>query len=317
MIAHLNTARFGNRRRWLLRRRFQEESTEAFGILDEMRQVEALHTAARRYCRARHDECWEAYRELILRLAREGKGYWKTNEFTQEEIDLYPRYLVLWPILRDIERLQPNASANVDGLREMLSQIGREAADQLTSNLSNEAGMAVMDDERQRFIEHISSLSQRNLAAIKPLPFRRVLAPDEEIVLWGELKKQWHIEGPWYPLVSGDPPANTVAFHTHYFDTKKVEALRRILFERGIDHLWEVRWSVACEIDLSSFCPSFEVSAGSNRLYGAGEEGYWTSAGIDWLVYASHENSITLTGEWLVSAFQSAMPGCSESTFTW
>ena len=39
-----------------------------------MDEVRALHTAARRYCRARHDEWWEVYRGLVALLDREGKG---------------------------------------------------------------------------------------------------------------------------------------------------------------------------------------------------------------------------------------------------
>lgn len=56
-----------------------------------MRDVDALHTAARRYCRARHDEAWDEYRDLALRLYRNGRGSWVTNEATTEELAVFPR----------------------------------------------------------------------------------------------------------------------------------------------------------------------------------------------------------------------------------
>ena len=79
--------------------------------------------------------------------------------------------------------------------------------------------------------------------------------------------------------------------------------------------MWELRWSLGIEIELESFCPSFASSAGSDSLYGAGEEGFWTGGESDWLVYVSHENSITLAGAWLVSAFENAVPGSASLTF--
>lgn len=91
--------------------------------------------------------------------------------------------------------------------------------------------------------------------------------------------------------------------------------LREILRKRSIERVWEIRWSMTSEIDLDSFSPSYAQSGGSTKLYGANEEAYWTSAEFQWLVYASHEDSITLAGEWLVAAFEDAVPGCRAFTY--
>ena len=280
-----------------------------------MDEIRALHTAARRYCRARHDESLEEYRKLVLRLDRERKGSWRTGEVTKDELELYPRSLVLWAILREVEQIEPESESTLDGLREALVRIGRDATDKFVSHFCEPPGISAIQDERMKFIEHVSSLSRRRLAAVRPLPFRRVLRPDERSHLCGETKKRWAIAGHWYPLASCGSPSDVIAFHTNYFDQKKIDVLRSILSERGVKRLWEFRWSVACEIELDSFYPSFEQAAGSNTLYGACEEGFWTNVRNDWLVYASPESSITLAGSWLVSEFELAMPDCVEYIF--
>jgi len=281
-----------------------------------MRDVDALHTAARRYCRARHDEAWDEYRDLALRLHRNGKGSWITNEATTQELAVFPRYLVLWAILKDVERLAPANFASVDGLREALTQIGWAARDEATENPAIAAGVSAMQDQRRLFVDYIGSLAARELAAVAPLPYRRVLPEFEWKQVWTRIESRWRIDGAWYPLVEGAPPLDVLPFHVDYFDLQKIDALRNILAERGIARVIELRWSVGQELELESFCPSFAISAGSGRLYGAGEEAYWTGTEeTDWLVYVSHESSITIAGAWLISRLERAFPDCRAFTY--
>jgi hypothetical protein len=39
-----------------------------------------------------------------------------------------------------------------------------------------------------------------------------------------------------------------------------------------------------------------------------GAEGYWTDASLNWLVYASHESSVTVAGQRLLPLFQQRWP---------
>jgi hypothetical protein len=77
--------------------------------------------------------------------------------------------------------------------------------------------------------------------------------------------------------------------------------LRELLTRRRINRIWEMREHSGdeYELELALFRPHYN-----------GAEGYWTSAESDWLVYASHESSITLAGEWLVAGFRDVVPDC-------
>jgi len=165
-----------------------------------MDEIRALHTEARRYCRARHDEYWEEYRKLVVRLAREEEGYYKTNQYTAEELAVYPRYLVLAAILMEVERLVPDACSTLDGLRERLRHIGHNATNNIVGSPANDPAVPVMQDERQQFIEHISGLTRRKLAGIKLLPFRRVLTDDEYRRHWNKISERW---GKWRTRLFG------------------------------------------------------------------------------------------------------------------
>ena len=62
--------------------------------------------------------------------------------------------------------------------------------------------------------------------------------------------------------------------------------------------MWELReHGPSYEIELSEFDPSY-----------TGAEGFWSSAELDWLLYASHESSITVGGESLIAAITHAWP---------
>ncbi len=172
-----------------------------------------------------------------------------------------------------------------------------------------------MASERKRFNKYVASLSQRALAKVKPLPYLRVLADAEWKEHCAAIERLWSVKGHWYPLSGNNPPPHVLPFHTDYFDQEKVDLLRGILMDRRQHRVLSLRWSIGFEIELDSFEPSYKWSVGSRFLYGAGEEAFWTNPACDFLVYASHENSITIAGAWLVEAFERAMPGCRECTY--
>jgi hypothetical protein len=59
------------------------------------------------------------------------------------------------------------------------------------------------------------------------------------------------------------------------------------------------------EMDLEDFYPSHK-----------GLEQYWTSEAMDWIIYSSHEHSITIGGDWLVSGIQREWPGWRTGLYT-
>lgn len=130
----------------------------------------------------------------------------------------------------------------------------------------------------------------------------RPIKPDQSDLLWKQLEVRWQADGTyWYPLRAGSPSFETLAFHKDYFDRLREQKLRDILKLHGVDTIFELRegrWQ-ELEIEVDSFEP-----------YYSGMEGYWVDLNLDWLVYASHESSITLAGGWLTRAVRAADPGC-------
>jgi len=65
--------------------------------------------------------------------------------------------------------------------------------------------------------------------------------------------------------------------------------------------VWELReleTDTNKEIDLALLVPIY-----------TGAEGYWTDASLGWLVYASHESSVTVAGETLLPELQRRWSG--------
>ena len=51
-------------------------------------------------------------------------------------------------------------------------------------------------------------------------------------------------------------------------------------------------------------------------LVPAGAEVFWTSRELDWVLYVSHEHSITVAGDWLVAGVKAIWPNRQERLYT-
>ncbi|MBL8237499.1 MAG: hypothetical protein JNM66_08785 [Bryobacterales bacterium] len=247
-----------------------------------MTPITALHTAARRYCRTRHDYYWNRH----------------TTESHREQ-DEVARYIFLSGALLQIERHTPSDFATLAELQNALFDIAKDGD----------------SDESRILRQYIINLSPSDLATIEPLPYRRILTPSEHTQIESQLKQRWGIDGHWHPFMGTEPPPDVLAFHTDFFDDQMAMILRTLLGANGVDRLLELRWSVACELDLALFNPRFESSGDSDILYGAGQEAFWTNSAYEFLVHASHESSITITGDWLLPAFEREVPQCRNHTY--
>lgn len=130
---------------------------------------------------------------------------------------------------------------------------------------------------------------------------------DELILrLWDEWDVKEHY---WFPLtLNQTAPAFTEAFQAAFFQEESThETLQQILAARGIATMFELREDgQMCEIELAQFHPVYTWL-----------EGFWFSAQLDWLIYASHENSLTIGGQWLLPEVQAAWPDWKRHIWTW
>jgi hypothetical protein len=277
-----------------------------------MNNKTALHTAARRYCQDRFHEWMESYKELQLKEKWKVENLFKPGwDYSEEAFGVFPRYRIDKAIRIEVERLAPESSNSLEELRSQLISACDIAEGRLRSELKNEIARKALREESEDYKTYIRILNEGDLLSVAPLPFRRVLADKECKELWSQLKMTWDIgEGYWFPLREGQAPPNVLAFHVDYFKAINGFAiLRNVLGQRGISRVFELHEfgpdEPDYEIELSIFEPAYRW----------GGEQYCTATGVDWVVYASHESSITLGGDWLVEVLKERWPGCVDRTY--
>jgi hypothetical protein len=271
--------------------------------------IAALHTAARRYCADRFALWTDRYAALQAQETAErrqrGVPEPTTYTYSPAALDTFPRYNVLKAIQWAVEAFTPADFASLSEARELLAAAGETAESLFTRPPNGEIERQAMEEERTLFAEHVRGLREDDLAQVEPLPFRRTLGADESKRVWSQLAARWGIEGfYWYPLDRPDtaePPHDALALGAEPFLDPGTQArLRELLAAIGASRLWELReldTDADRELDLELFEPVY-----------TGAEGFWTESSLDWLIYASHEGSVTIAGRALVPDFQRAFP---------
>lgn len=266
-----------------------------------MNLAQALHTAARRYCVEGFDYWATQYAEIV-RAGRDRKGY----NYTREALAVFPRYNILNAIRVEVERIDPNELVELNGTRDLIVLVGVGAIDSFTSKPIGRIDANAMADERDSFCSFIRELSYSDIQCVEPLPYQRVLSQSESEFIWTRLRKRWQIfDGYWFPLTECSV-ADVAAFQDHYF-TEFCSSFNLIdaLSAHGVDRVWELReYGPEYEQDLSIFDPHYN-----------GAEGYWSSADLDWIVYASHEGSISVGG-WLLTEIKNQWPEWEQRIWT-
>jgi len=263
----------------------------------------ALHTAARRYCLERHAYWCERYSEIVRKEGdRQRDGY----HYTPEALATFPRYNVLNAIRVELERIDPAKLADLENTRTLLALAGETAEDDFTRRPISEIDERAMAEERQAFCRYMGALRLSDLNAVEALPYRRVLTAEESKSIWSRLRARWQIpEGYWYPLAECRL-SDVVAFKTRAFDEAVgYGSLQGILAARGIERVWELR----------EYGPEYEENVSLFKPYYNRAEGYWSSGDLDWIIYASHESSVTVAG-WLLQELKELWPSWNAHVWT-
>jgi hypothetical protein len=253
----------------------------------------ALHTAARRYCEDRFSEWTQTYADLQAKEKFQTENLFKPGrDYSREAYGIFPRYRFDKATMIEVERLVPHSSKSLEELRSQLIAASDIAESRLHAELNNEIAREALREELGDYKTYIRILSEQDLLSIAPLPFRPVLTTAESKGLWNQLRMTWDIgKGYWFPLKQGPAPPNILAFHVEYIEAIGGPALLRdALNRRGISRVFEVHEFGPHEPDYA-----IELSI-LDPAYRWGGEQYCTAAGVDWVVYASHESSITIGG---------------------
>jgi hypothetical protein len=271
--------------------------------------IDLLHSALRRYCEAGFAEWTQRYQDLLSFESEErkqrGDGEPTTYTYSPDAYAIFPRYHVHQAILIAIEAFTPDDFESLEEARSLLSAAGETAQSIFTEGPSNDIEQRAMDEERQKFVHFARTVSEDSLARTESLPFRRTLTQVEGIELRAKLRERWGVEDAyWYPIDRPEtvpPPPDAVAFMAEPFFADDLQmTLRRILGDLQGPRLFELRESgfpANRELDLTLFEPTYN-----------GNEGLWTNGEAGWLIYASHESSVTVAGAHLVQELKSAWP---------
>jgi hypothetical protein len=275
-----------------------------------MDETTALHTAARRYCDERFSEWFQLYQVL------QRKGNWQVQNllkpgwgYSDEAYRIFPRYRVAKNTRIEIERIRVDSGISLTEMRKLIGDASAKAENELKTELKNELGHTVIHEEAEDFRVCVEALTLKDLAHIEPLPYTRVLSKDESERFRNGLRTTWGIGNDyWFPLKEGAVPPSVLAFHTDYFERiNGLHILRDALERRGVSTV----------LLLHEFGdPEYEVELGIFEPgYRDGGEQYSTSDPADWIVYASHESSVTIGGEWLIDIFRGLHPECIGLTY--
>jgi hypothetical protein len=264
----------------------------------------ALHAAARRYCLERHAYWSQLYSELVRKRGdRQRDGY----HYTPEALATFPRYNVLNAIRVELERFDPGKLGDLDDTRGLLILAGETAQDDSTQKPICAIDERAMAEERSDFCRYLGELNLADLSAIEKLPYRRVLTSAESNAIWSGLQSRWETKkkGYWFPLAECKIP-DVVAFKTRGFEEAVAyDRLRETLASRGIGRVWELR----------EYGPEYEEDVALFEPYYNGAEGYWSSGDLDWIIYASHESSVTVGG-WLLAELKTLWPAWQAHVWT-
>lgn len=256
-----------------------------------------LHTAARRRTMDEFQR-WAAEYQHTGAVDRPSSA---------EARNLFPRYLAQAAILETLERLEPSEVPAPPVGADYLIPLVLAAENDATRHLEGDVERRAINEEREASAAYLRSVSDHALRAVDPLPYRRVLKRQEAEDIWGRIKRAWGIDRwYWFPLAE-TAHDRVVAFQAPYFERDGMpEAIGRALTRRGIQRVWQIR----------EHGPSYELGIDALDLVYDGAEAFWSSSELDWVVYASHEGSITVGGDWLLEIVQTAWPTASEHRWT-
>jgi hypothetical protein len=301
--------------------------------------VKAIFNAARRYCMDRSEALDAKISPYIAaRLAAqdpslaEGRFNWdyqgalsirqavpldQLPPFSpQEEDRANATVAILRAILEEIERRVADDFRNLADTRAFLVAAGRDAkvVDYGVSlgggrrRVSvhepdwNPEEIAARDQARAGYLDYVAHLSPEDAAGVPAAPYRRVMSESKRRRVARELSQRWQADPSrhyWHPLWVEAVPAGVFAAQDWYFH-KDVGAatLQGILLRHGIARVWQ--------ISPGRVPPALELHPRLCTF--SGTEVYWSSRELDWLVYTSHEASITFAGPWLVEELKRAWP---------
>jgi hypothetical protein len=160
------------------------------------------------------------------------------------------------------------------------------ASSDFTRPSANPIHQGAVTDEREALANIFRDVSLADLANVEPLFYRRRLNSDE-VQSWRKaIESVWGApNGYWYPLGPKTHPS-LVALELVGIEDTLIERLRRFFAE----------YEIARVIEIREYGASYEREAEAAVVTYTGSEGFWTGPENQWIIYCSHEGTITFGG---------------------
>ncbi len=248
-----------------------------------------LHVAARRYCLERHAAWATTYAEMD----RAGAGYNRASgTYSHRARAVFPRYQQLDAMRVELERFEPDAFGSLAVARAALIAACERAAIPNHAVRTDPIAIPAIAEELALLVAYLEAVDDDVLWRVRPLFYRRVLAADELAALTARFTATF---GTWYGGVC-DRKA-TFAYRT--YDLPLAPAPAAILPPVLPARVFE--WN---ESDESMLLDTSELAFDRS-------EACWFTADLTWMVYASHEATLTIAGDVLVGAVDERAPAWS------
>jgi hypothetical protein len=247
-----------------------------------MTPTEALITASRRYCK-------ENFSYWCDRYARERTGINSpVYSYSDEDYNLFPRYNVLSAILGEVEELVGQHYPDITSCQEDLVLVGLAAESIFTKDVKNATAVSAMQEERDKFVNYVQTVTLGELGLIDPLPYRRRLKTSEKKEIRQRLLEIWNYEGDyWDPLVEKSPTEFLFLAKAH-FTEQDHQSIVQFISRNTSSFLLEITEDGNdAEIAPSEFHPDCYETIYCDYDY-------------LWIVYGSHEGTITFAGDQLL-----------------
>jgi hypothetical protein len=268
-----------------------------------MTDIEKLITSARHYCKDNFVFWADKYQ-------KESSG--NNNPYSDNDYNLFPRYNVLTAIQQGVETLVGQEFQSFENCKQQLADIGLKSHSIFTIdsnqeiNLLGESGKYksttgsqnpiaknAMTEERTKFVEFINSRTTENISQVESMPYRHRLTDKEMVLVRKQLADIWNYDGGYWNPLDYKCSKETVFVMEDNLTEDDNRKIVEFIVANSSKRLFEITEDrIDYEIELDSF---------NLDLY----ETIVTDKSFSWVIYGSHEDTLTFGGTKLIEFIKS------------
>lgn len=229
--------------------------------------------------------------------------------WVQKDRGEYLRYHILESILNGVEEIVGKNFESFDACKTKLKEIAEDVKDTSFGGYSMELDdnqRQIINEERKKFIDYINAQNQETVKYTKPLPYRRKLSQSESENLREKLLTIWNFDGyVWNPLQNKSPKPTVFLSYENVTrkDEKEIKNIVKNLLKTN--RLYKVSETL---IDYE-----MEFSLLNINLY---EEMIFDDT-FEWVIYGSHESTLTFGGDLFTKKIQELYKDRKEKLNQW